>query len=228
MGTMRSVQCAALIPIIFSPLLACAGTPTSPSSTNNTSASQSAGAVSLLAADWETISAPAAFPLNNDSSGRLLFDFPTVGSINYLYNVRPPKEVNGSLSISVQITTTGPVMFNYMTEPFNTCATPASVRPFIWANRNSFGEFDRWWSNPGNLPLGPGSATLKVQLEPDRWSSVNGKLGNADSAAQAGFSNALKNVSSLGLTFGGGYFFGHGINVQGGSARFAIVSYQVG
>jgi hypothetical protein len=148
--------------------------------------------------------------------------------MNYLYNVRPPKEINGSLSISVQITTSGPTVFNYMTEPFNTCTTPASVRPFIWSNGNSFTEFDRWWSNPANLPLEPGSATLTVRLEADQWSSVNGKFGNADAAARAGFANALKNVSSLGLTFGGGCFFGHGINVQGGSARFAIVSYQVG
>ncbi len=157
-----------------------------------------------------------------------MFDFPADGSINYLYNVRPPREISGSVSMSVQVTTTGPVVFNYMTEPFNTCPTPASVRPFIWANRNSFAEFDRWWSNPTALTLAPGSATLTVRLAPDQWSSVNGKFGNADAASQAAFTNALRNVSSLGLTFGGGCFFGHGVNVQGGSARFALVSYQVG
>ena len=225
---MRLLQSVALIPLALSALLSCAGTPATPSSTDITSPAQSSSILSLRTTDWETISAPAIFPLNNDSSGHLMFDFPKDGSINYLYNVRPPKEINGSVSISVQITTTGPVVFNYMTEPFNTCTTPGSARPFIWANGNSFAEFDRWWSNPGTLPLEPGSATLTVRLEPDQWSSVNGKFGNADAAAQAGFTNALKNVSSVGLTFGGGCFFGHGINVEGGGARFAIVSYRVG
>ena len=64
-------------------------------------------------------------------------------------------------------------------------------------------------------------------LTPDRWSSVLGKFGNYDAASLAGFSAALQNVSSLGLTFGGGCFFGHGVNVSNGTARFILSEYSV-
>jgi hypothetical protein len=29
------------------------------------------------------------------------------------------------------------------------------------------------------------------------------------------------------MTFGGGCFFGHGVNVSGGTARFALISYTI-
>jgi hypothetical protein len=114
-----------------------------------------------------------------------------------------------------------------MTEPFNTCATPATVRPYIWSNRNGHGEFDSWWSNPAAIPLAAGTTMLRVALTPDRWSSANGKFGNSDAAARAAFDRALVNVSSLGFSLGGGCFFGHGVNVPAGTARFALVGYGV-
>jgi hypothetical protein len=186
-----------------------------------------AATLSLQANVWKTIGDPDPFPLDNDAAGNLRFEFPVTGSINYLYNVGPPKAIAGRLSVSIQITTSGPVMFNFMTEPSNTCATAASVRPFFWAHGNSQDEFDRWWSNPMALTLAAGSKTFRVPLTSENWSSVFGKFGNASAAAQAGFKSALENVSRLGLTFGGGCFFGHGVNVRGGSARFALLAYRI-
>src|SRR5262249_14936186 len=121
----------------------------------------------------------------------------------------------------------GPVLFNYRLEASNTCAVPATIRPFFWAHDNGEGEFDRWWSNPLGYVLAPGLRTMHVQVSPDRWSSVFGKMGNADTAALEGFHSGARNVSRLGLTFGGGCFFGHGVVVQGGSARFELLAYLV-
>jgi len=59
----------------------------------------------------ETISEPAAFRLENDENGHLAFDFPVNGSMNYLYNVHPPKVITGTVSVSLQVVTTGPVVF---------------------------------------------------------------------------------------------------------------------
>jgi hypothetical protein len=200
-------------------LIACAAAPSAPSAAT--------GSLSLQANTWEMIANSPALRLENDAAGHLVFDFPASGSMNYLYNVHPPQRIGGTLSVSLQVTTDGPVVFNYMTEAINTCATPASVRPFIWAYRNSPAEFDRWWSNPTGYTLAAGTTTLSIPLSADRWSSVFGKFGNADAAAQAGFASAIRNVSSLGLTFGGGCFFGHGVYVQGGRAQFALVGYQI-
>lgn len=46
-------------------------------------------------------------------------------------------------------------------------------------------------------------------------------------ASRFNFDKALLNVSRLGLTFGGGCSFGHGINVRGGSAKFLLTGYAV-
>src|SRR5205823_1700016 len=127
----------------------------------------SAGSLSLQPVDWDTISNPENFPLRNDANGDLVFDFPASGSINYLYHVRPPEVISGTVSVSLQVMTTGAVVFNYMTAPDNTCATPASVRPFVWSNRNGDGEFERWWSSSTSYPLAAGIATLVVPLVPD-------------------------------------------------------------
>jgi hypothetical protein len=187
-----------------------------------------ANALSLQANVWTTISDPSDFRLENDQNGSLAFDFPAdPGSMNYLYNTRPPRSIGGVMIVSLRVTTTGAVLFNYMTEPFNTCQTPAHVRPFVWANANASGDNDRWWSNPASYQLAAGSATLTVPLTPGRWSNVNGTFGTSSPAALAAFTAALRNVSSLGLTFGGGCFFGHGINVKGGTARFVLSEYRI-
>jgi len=41
-----------------------------------------------------------------------------------------------------------------------------------------------------------------------------------------GFMSALGSVSSLGLTFGGGCYFGHGVYAEG-QAQFTLLKYQV-
>jgi hypothetical protein len=203
-------------------------TPAAPSPEILNTRSASGGPLSLYTNEWQTISKPK-LSLANDSSGHLMFTFPAAnGVMSYLYTgVRSPA-ISGSLSVSLQIRTTGTVLFNFLAEPTNTCAAPASVRPMIWAHKNSWSEFDRWWSNPLGYVLADGVADFTIPLTPDRWSSVYGKQGNSDAAAMMGFANALENVSSLGLTFGGGCYFGHGVYVQGGGdAQFVLLRYEV-
>jgi hypothetical protein len=175
---------------------------------------------------WETISDPQPFPLGTEGAA-LTFEFPASGSINYLFTASPLKIVRGTLSVSVRITATGPVVFNSLDPQTSACTIPSSVRPFIWANDNGNGDYDRWWSNPRSFTLAAGAATITVPLTPDAWSSVNGKVGNADGPTTFAFDKALLNVSRLGLTFGGGCSFGHGVNVSGGAATFAVTEYAI-
>ena len=42
-----------------------------------------------------------------------------------------------------------------------------------------------------------------------------------------GFQDALGDLGHVGMTFGGGCFFGHGVNISGGTARFSLISYTV-
>jgi hypothetical protein len=197
---------------------ACSSSPSAPSPTPLT--------ISLQSSAWETISDPQPFPLSNDGSA-LMFQFPSSGSINYLFTPSPQAIVHGTLSVSVRVTTSGPVVFNSLDPQTSTCTIPSSVRPFIWANNNGNGEFDRWWSNPRAFTLAAGTGTITVPLTADAWSSVNGKFGNADAPTKFAFDKALLNVSRFGLTFGGGCSFGHGINISGGNATFTVTEYVV-
>lgn len=201
---------------------ACSGTPTEPSKPPTTLT------VPLAAAAWETLSEPQPFPLRNEGSS-LVFDFPsaTAGSMHYLYTSSPLAAIRGTISITLQITTSGPVIFNSLDPQTASCVIPSSVRPLIWSNNNGNGEYDRWWSNPQAFTLANGTATIAVPLQPQNWSDVNGHFGSASSETKFNFDRALLNVTRLGLTFGGGCSFGHGINVQGGSAKFALTEYIV-
>ena len=197
---------------------ACGGAPSSPTPTPAT--------LTLQSSAWETISAAQPFQLRNDGAA-LAFDFPSSGSINYLFTPSPLTIARGTLSVTVRVTTSGPVIFNSIDPQSSTCTIPSSVRPLIWANNNGNGEFDRWWSNPRAITLAAGTHTITVPLTADAWSSVNGKFGNADDPTRFAFDRALLNVTRFGLTFGGGCSFGHGINVTNGSATFALTEYQV-
>ena len=84
------------------------------------------------------------------------------------------------------------------------------TRVFIFANNNDWsGPFSRWWAASDFVALAPGSYVFDVPLSPERWTSVNGVC--RDQTAPTEFASALKNVSSLGVSFGAGCFYGHGV-----------------
>jgi hypothetical protein len=53
------------------------------------------------------------------------------------------------------------------------------------------------------------------------------RKANASVVATAGFKQAMANLGNVGFSFGGGCFYGHGVRVSGGGARFAVISYAV-
>lgn len=197
---------------------ACSGSPTEPTPTPLT--------ISLQSSSWETISEPQPYPLTNQGAA-LTLDFPLSGSMHYLFTASPQANIQGTLVISFTITTSGPVVFNSLDPQSSQCTLPISVRPFFWSNNNGSGPYDRWWSNPRAFTLAAGSGSISVPLKSMNWSSVNGAFGNADIDTNFQFQRALLNVSRLGVTFGGGCSFGHGVNIRGGSASFALTDYRI-
>lgn len=198
---------------------------------------------SLAASNWQEI-ANGPVPLTNCCGGALSFNFPvedgTYPSMNYLFSAlgasHGKKHQAGVdlstyhyFSTSLQIVTTGSPTFNYvLNDPSNTCGTPASVRPYFQqANDNYANEFGRWWANPISYTLQAGQVTMTVPIDPGQWSSVYGKLGNTDAASLVGFQAALRSVGNIGMTFGGGCFFGHGVNISGGTAQFLVLNYSI-
>lgn len=183
--------------------------------------------ISLAKKSWATLSDPNPFPLGNDSAGGLYFDFPAAPkSMGYLYNKTPPKTIGGTVVISLGVATTGtPVFKNW--EQSDSCAPQA--HPFFMSGSDPFNAakpLARWWANPASYTLASGNTTLSIPLTPENWSSADGRWANADATTLAAFNAAKSNVSGMGVTFGG-CFFGHGVSVSGGTARFTINSYKI-
>ncbi len=71
----------------------------------------------------------------------------------------------------------------------------------------------------------PSKADLSASLNDlDQWVSVLGEKANASAAATVGFKQAMANLGNVGFAFGGGCFYGHGVRVSHGDARFQICS----
>lgn len=101
---------------------------------------------------------------------------------------------------------------------------PATVHIFFWQKDDGLMNADgRWWAHGGyNL----GSAdnqiiTLTVPFTSDHWTNVYGYTDPERFAA------ALKNIGWIGMTFGGQFFWGHGIAIGGTSAKFVLINVQL-
>ena len=99
----------------------------------------------------------------------------------------------------------------------NNCDPPANFSLFIQQQGDTLTAaepYKRWWSvEMAQLKAGAGSMTVPLN-EGGKWLSVFGERGDASSAAAAGFATAKANLGALGLTFGGGCFRGHGVNLK--------------
>jgi hypothetical protein len=160
-------------------IAACSSSPSAPSPTPAT--------ISLASSAWETISEPQPFPFPLVNFGGLTFQFPSDGSINYLFTASPMRIVHGTLSVSVRVDTLGAVVFNSIEPLTSSCTIPPSVRPFLWANNNGNGDYDRWWSNPRSYALAAGYSTITLPLTAVALSSVNGNIGNDDPETKFAF-----------------------------------------
>jgi hypothetical protein len=117
--------------------------------------------------------------------------------------------------------------FIFFGEPY--CGTTSTVRLFFQtSNAGGFDETHYWWSNPVSYALGntSGPVTLTGNLsDPSAWSDFYGHFGN--DPGFPGFSDAVSNVTTIGLSFGGGCFFENGVGTTDGSGTFTLDSFSV-
>lgn len=167
--------------------------------------------------------------LNAPAAGlEFSLDFPLFpGSVHY---ITKPVQLAASraASASFTITTHDQPKFDYRTEADNNCDNPAAVRLFLQRQGDDMSgagqyEFYRWWSNAGTA-LKEGAVTVDVALEPALWTSVFGKTGDNNPAA---FAEAMANIGNVGVTFGGGCFYGHGVRILNGRATFTMNRFAV-
>ena len=156
------------------------------------------------------------------------FDFPLApGSVGYI-SKPAAGAAKGAVQASFSIAMSGGAVFDFRTAADNTCGAPASVRLLLQRKGDTLSgagpyEFYRWWSVAGTV-LRAGSFTLTVPLEPALWRSVFGKTGDANPSA---FAEALADLGRVGVTFGGGCFYGHGVRILRGRAAFTMTRFTI-
>lgn len=179
--------------------------------------------VSLNPQDWKILYG-AGTPSNPsaDPEGAWAFEFPTGGgSVNY---VQVPFQATMALHM---VTITFKVESNAaqytVLDPGD--HLPATFHIFFEQKGDNLSSADgRWWADEGGYNLGSRDGqveVISVPLTSDQWSNVYGKQD-----PQA-FSAALANVGWFGVTFGGQDFWGHGVGVASGSAKFIMINYVV-
>jgi hypothetical protein len=108
----------------------------------------------------------------------------------------------------------------------NPCVYPANTRLYFQTdNGGGFAFTHFWWANPDNFVLATnGHGVLNATVEPGEWSDWNGQPGVTQAP---GFDAAAANVTSIGLSFGGGCFFENGVGTTDGSGTFTLTSFSV-
>jgi|SRR5579864_9210367 len=116
--------------------------------------------------------------------------------------------------------------FTYFGEPDGS-GVPANTRLFFETNNaGGFDETHFWWSNPTSQALVNGTFTISAVVEGAGWSDFFGHFGS-DPAYSQGFADAASDVTTIGLSFGGGDFFENGVGTTDGSGTFTLTSFSV-
>jgi len=186
---------------------------------------QEANIVSLDTQDWYIYySAGMAPNPTADGEGVWSFGFPsseTGGHVNYVQTPFNATTTPHNVTITFRVESDAPQYI--VIDP--TDIPPATVHLFFEQQGDDLvNPNGRWWAQPSNYDLGSqdnATITFTVPLTFDQWSNVDGQQD-----PQA-FSAALGNIGWIGLTYGGQYFWGHGVALGGGSAKFILINFQV-
>jgi hypothetical protein len=182
-----------------------------------------ANVVSLNPRDWyifysdEMDSHPTANP-----TGAWSFEFPSGdGHVNYIQTPLNVTTIPHSISMTFRVESESPQY--RVTDSDDTL--PATVHLFIEQQNDDLRDPDgRWWSHEGGYSLGSqdnNTITFVVPLTPDNWTNV---IGQRDTNS---FYAALGNIGWIGVTYGGQKFFGHGVGISNGKAKYVLVSFSI-
>lgn len=151
------------------------------------------------------------------------------GSINYI--TEDYTGVPRSITMVFRVDTEPGSVFNYdftgdgLNSPSHGCVTPPSVTLLLEKQGDDMqAEDSRWWAGNAAVDTSNGTnITVTVPIDPAYWTNVQGKPGTT---RPSGFQSAVQNLGHIGMTFGGGCSYGHGLNVTG-HAKFTLVSYTI-
>ena len=127
--------------------------------------------------------------------------------------------------ITANFTISGAIgAFTYSGEPDGS-GGQANVRLYFETKGGPFAYTNYWWTDAAFTPLGNGTFTLTAQIDPSvPWSDWNGQPSSGNVTA---FDAAASDITGIGLSFGGGYFFENGVGTTDGSGTLTLNSFTV-
>ena len=185
---------------------------------------QQANTVSLDPQNWY-IYYGAGMPTHPspDTEGAWYFEFPaskTGGHVNYVQTPFNATTVLHNVTVTFKVQSDTPQY--KVIDP--TDILPATIHIFFEQQNDDLSDPNgRWWAGASDYNLDSEdntTITFVVPLTPDHWSNVYGK---SDPNA---FYVALNNVGWIGVTCGGQYFWGHGVALDSGNAKFILVDFH--
>ena len=186
---------------------------------------QEPNVVSLAPQNWY-IYYSAGLPLNPsaDTDGAWSFNFPSSengGHVNYMQTPFNTTTILHNVSITFRVESSAP-RYDVLD---STDIPPPTIHLFFEQRGDDLRSPNgRWWAYASGYNLGSRdgeTVTYQVPLTSDQWSNV---YGHQDPQA---FADTLANIGWIGLTCGGQYFWGHGVALGGGNARFVLIDFHV-
>jgi hypothetical protein len=174
------------------------------------------------------LAAPGGWKFDLPSHPRTQCDDPSCPQVHYVTTAYTKALAStSSMAMTLSITTSPGVVFDYHTEASNTCPGSATVRLYFQQQGDDLTITHatyRWFSNPFVLAPTNGGVTFAVSLRGDQWTDVNGMTGIQQ---PDGFAAALAHPANVGMTFGGGCFAGHGVFIDSGTATFTVTGFSI-
>ena len=168
--------------------------------------------------------------------GTVSFTFPSAPNAAYLTTAKSGTGdlTDGSLSATVVISASEGTTF----APYNDGCSPLTATVGLYFQTSSTGGFNPsayWWSTTrvALTSLVGSSVSLSTALEGANWTNYYGQPGDSNEPYTVGgitypapapyFAAAVANVTSWGVTFGGGCHYASGVGTPTGSAAFSLL-----
>lgn len=104
-------------------------------------------------------------------------------------------------------------------------ALPATVHVFLQRQDDDLQRPDgRWWASASRVDLSSDGLDVQRFAVPVEWQDWSNVFGQRD---QRSFEAAAAHIGAVGFTFGGQFFFGHGVFLEGGASRFRLLEFSV-
>lgn len=170
--------------------------------------------------DWRITYSPGMpDTMSKTAEGWHYFDFPLVDGIHYVLKYQNPKNPT-LLTMTFRVESNEEAVY----AESNPHGVAAQVRPMIEVRGDNMrDDYGRWWAHSDSYVLGSNDnqdITISVPITVDKWSSV---FGHSDPQA---FKDSMDNIGQAGVTFGG-QFYGHGVKLLTGKARFILKDFQL-